>query len=125
MGNSFDVIVVGVGAVGSATCYHLAKRGVRVLGLEQYAVPHAEGGSHGYSRQTKIAPYVGGAYEPIILRSYELWRDLAEESGQPDVMVTTGFLDLHRKRDVAAYHRKSGRFEDLGPSELRSRSRHG
>src|SRR5262249_13385687 len=59
-GNSFDVIVVGVGAVGSATCYYLAKRGLRVLGLERFAIPHAQGGSHGFSRQTKIAPYIGG-----------------------------------------------------------------
>src|SRR3954454_19907503 len=103
MPNSFDVIVVGVGAVGSATCYELAKRGLRVLGLEQYAIPHNLGGSHGNSRQTKIAPYIGSPYEPIIKRAYELYRELVAESGQPDIMVTTGFLDVHRNHDFPGY----------------------
>ena len=119
--NSYDVIVVGVGAVGSATCYHLAKRGVRVLGLEQFAIPHAQGGSHGFSRQTKIAPYIGSPYEPVILRAYELWRELVAESAQPDIMVTTGFLDVHRNRDFPAYQTNHGHFEDLGLTEIRQR----
>ena len=105
MPESFDVIVVGVGAVGSATCYHLAKQGLRVLGLERFAIPHAQGGSHGNSRQTKIAPYIGGPYEAIILRAYELWRELVAESQQPDIMVTTGFLDVHRQPQVTHYNR--------------------
>jgi sarcosine oxidase len=116
--NSYDVIVVGVGAVGSATCYHLAKRGVRVLGLEQFAIPHAQGGSHGYSRQTKIAPYIGSPYEPIILRAYELWRELVATVNQPDLMVTTGFLDVHRNREFPAYQKNLGHFEDLDAAEL-------
>ena len=119
--NSYDVIVVGVGAVGSATCYHLAKRGLRVLGLEQFAIPHALGGSHGFSRQTKIAPYIGGPYEPIILRAYELWREMVAASGQPDIMVTTGFLDVHRNREFPAYQKNLGHFEELGLSELARR----
>ena len=120
-GGSFDVIVVGVGAVGSATCYQLAKRGLRVLGLERYAIPHAQGGSHGFSRQTKIAPYIGSVYEPIILRAYELWRELVEESGQTDVMVTTGFLDLHPDRSFPGYHQNLGHFHDLNHAQLRER----
>ncbi|MCE9545286.1 MAG: FAD-dependent oxidoreductase [Planctomycetia bacterium] len=118
---TFDVIVVGVGAVGSAACYHLARRGVRVLGLERFAIPHAQGGSHGYSRQTKIAPYIGSPYEPIILRAYELWRELVAESGQPDIMVTTGFLDLHRDRTFPGYQKNAGHFEDLNWSQLHDR----
>ncbi len=121
MANAFDVIVVGVGAVGSAACYHLARRGLRVLGLERHAIPHAQGGSHGYSRQTKIAPYIGSPYEPIILRAYELWRDLVEESGQAEIMVTTGFLDLHPDRSFPGYRQNAGHFEDLGLAELRGR----
>jgi sarcosine oxidase len=118
---SFDVIVVGVGAVGSAICYQLAKRGVRVLGIERFAIPHAQGGSHGFSRQTKIAPYIGSEYEPIILRSHELWRELVEESGQAEIMVTTGFLDLHRDRKFPGYHHNAGHFEELGLAELNAR----
>ena len=121
MSLSFDVIVVGVGAVGSATCYHLAKRGLRVLGLEQFSVPHNLGGSHGHSRQTKIAPYIGSAYEPIILRAYELYRELVEESGQSDLMVTTGFLDLAPHRNFPGYKKNLGHFEDLSASQVRAR----
>jgi sarcosine oxidase len=119
--DKYDIIVVGVGAVGSAACYQLAKRGIRVLGLERYAIPHAQGGSHGYSRQTKIAAYIGSEYETIILRSYELWRELVAESGQTDVMVTTGFLDLHRNRDFPGYKQNAGHFEDLDMAQVQAR----
>ena len=121
MPNSFDVIVVGVGAVGSATCYHLAKRGLRVLGLEQFAIPHNLGGSHGNSRQTKIAPYIGSPYEPIIMRAYELYRELVAESGQPDIMVKTGFLDVHRNHDFPGYQTPTKYFERLDLQEIRRR----
>ena len=126
MAQSFDVIVIGVGAVGSATCHHLAKRGLKVLGLERFAIPHAQGGSHGNSRQTKIAPYIGGPYEGIILRAYQLWRELIAESGQSDIMVTTGFLDIHRQSEVSSYARDSkpgevGFFEKLDLLEIRNR----
>jgi len=100
---AYDVIVVGVGGVGAPTVWQLARRGLRVLGLERFAVPHALGGSHGNSRQTKIAPYIGGPYEQIILRAYELWREIVAESGQPDIMVTTGFLDIHRLPPAGGY----------------------
>jgi len=115
---SYDVIVVGVGAVGSAVCYLLAQRGIRVLGLERFAIPHAQGGSHGFSRQTKIAPYIGSPYEPIILRAYELWRELMEVSGQKEIMVTTGFLDLHPDRTFPGYQSNGGHFEDLDREQL-------
>ena len=118
---SYDVIVVGVGAVGAPTVWHLARRGLRVLGLERFAVPHAMGGSHGNSRQTKIAPYIGGPYEGIILRAYDLWREIVAESGQRDIMVTTGFLDIHRAPPSGAYARDTGRFEKLDLADLRRR----
>ena len=121
MSNSYDVIVVGVGAVGSATCYDLTKRGLRVLGIEQFSVPHSMGGSHGFSRQTKIAPYMGSAYEPIILRAYELYRELVAESGQSDLMVTTGFLDLAPHRNFPGYKQNLGHFEDLNVEQIRAR----
>ena len=58
----YDVIVVGVGGMGSATVYELARRGRRVLGLEQYAIPHALGSSHGYSRVIRLAYFEDPAY---------------------------------------------------------------
>jgi sarcosine oxidase len=94
---------------------------LRVLGLERFAIPHAAGGSHGYSRQTKIAPYIGSPYEPIILRAYQLWRELVEQSNQTDIMVTTGFLDLHPDRTIPAYQKNVGYFDDLDHASLRKR----
>ena len=93
MGNHYDVIVVGIGAMGSATCCHLAGRGAKVLGLERFDLPHAQGSSHGYSRHTKTAVYVDTPYEPFIGRSFELWRLLEGETGQ-QILVTTGYLRM-------------------------------
>ena len=81
-GNAYDVIVVGVGAMGSSACYHLAKRGVRVLGLEQFDIPHALGSSHGYSRMIRMAYYEHPDYVPLLRRAYELWRELERAAGQ-------------------------------------------
>lgn len=93
MKKQYDVIVVGMGAMGSATCYHLAKRGVKVLGIEQFDLPHAQGSSHGFSRQTKTAVYMDTPYEQFIGRSFELWHLLEGESGQ-QVLHMTGYLHL-------------------------------
>ena len=57
MAERFDVIVVGVGGMGSAACFHLARRGKRVLGLERYGIPHSMGSSHGISRIIRLAYY--------------------------------------------------------------------
>lgn len=80
--NRYDVIVVGVGAMGSSACYHLARRGVRVLGLEQFDIPHALGSSHGYSRMIRMAYYEHPDYVPLLRRAYELWRELERAWGQ-------------------------------------------
>jgi sarcosine oxidase len=79
---TYDVIVVGVGAMGSSACYHLARRGAGVLGLEQFDIPHALGSSHGYSRMIRMAYYEHPDYVPLLRRAYELWRELERASGQ-------------------------------------------
>lgn len=79
---AYDVIVVGLGAMGSACLYQLASRGASVLGLEQFDIAHALGSSGGLSRQTKVMPYVGGQFEPIIRRANENWARLEKDSGQ-------------------------------------------
>jgi sarcosine oxidase len=89
-GNRYDVIVVGVGAMGSATCYHLASRGVRVLGLEQFDIPHARGSSHGQSRMIRMAYYEHPDYVPLLRRAYELWDALEKETGRKLLHVTGG-----------------------------------
>jgi sarcosine oxidase len=87
--NRYDVIVVGVGAMGSSACHHLASRGVRVLGLEQFDIPHALGSSHGYSRMIRMAYYEHPDYVPLLRRAYELWRGLERASGQ-DLLFEVG-----------------------------------
>ena len=89
----YEVIVIGIGKVGSAARYHLSKRGVRVLGIEEFDVPNTKGSSHGFSRQIKISVYVGGHFEPLIHRSFELWRLLESESDQA-LLYITGFLNM-------------------------------
>ena len=76
MAPNFDVIVVGVGGMGSATCYQLARQGVKVLGLEQFEIGHALGSSHGESRLIRQAYFEAADYVPLLKRSYELWEAL-------------------------------------------------
>lgn len=82
MAGHFDVIVVGVGAMGSATCWALAKRGLRVLGLEQFDIPHSRGSSHGYSRMTRLAYSEHPDYVPLLRRANALWSELEHETGE-------------------------------------------
>src|SRR5438552_4336630 len=76
MSDKFDVIVIGVGAMGSATCWELARRGARVLGLDRFDIPNPRGSSHGLSRMIRLAYYEHPDYVPLLRRAYELWREL-------------------------------------------------
>ncbi len=80
-GISYDVIVVGVGGMGSAACWQLARRGRRVLGLERFDIPHAMGSSHGVSRIIRLPYYEDPAYVPLLRRAYELWAEGVRETG--------------------------------------------
>ncbi len=91
--SSYDCIVLGLGAMGSACVYQLAKRGASVLGLEQFDIAHVLGSSGGISRQTKVAPYLGGPNEALIRRANENWRSLEKDSGQK-VFHPCGWLDI-------------------------------
>ena len=88
----FDVIVIGVGGMGSATVYELARRGVRVLGLEQFEIPHDRGSSHGLSRIIRLAYAEHPFYVPLLRRSYVLWRLLERKTGKR-LLITTGGID--------------------------------
>lgn len=88
----FDTIVAGVGSVGSAACYHLARRGGNVLGIEQFSVPHEKGSHHGHSRMIRQAYYEHPDYVPLLHRAYGLWEDLQTHSGQPPFFHLTGGL---------------------------------
>jgi len=83
----YDVIVIGVGGMGSAAVYHVAARGATVLGLEQFAVPHARGSSHGLTRIIRLAYWEHPSYVPLLRRAYALWREaeahLRDRHGRP------------------------------------------
>ena len=96
--NYFDVIVLGVGSMGSAACYHLAKRGFKVLGLDQFEIPHNQGSHHGKSRMIRKAYYEHPDYVPLLIRAYELWDELQKKASEP-VINRTGALYLGRAKD--------------------------
>jgi len=91
----FDVIVVGVGGMGSAACYHLARRGLRVLGLDRFEIPNEQGSSHGLTRVIRLAYNEDPAYVPLLRRAYAGWRDLETEAGK-QLLHTTGSMDISR-----------------------------
>lgn len=94
-----DVIVVGVGGMGSAACWQLARRGQRVLGLERFDIPHSMGSSHGISRIIRLPYYEDPAYVPLLHRAYELWADAEQATGE-ELLVTTGSLDAGPEDDA-------------------------
>ena len=94
----YDVIVGGVGGMGSAACWQLARRGQRVLGLERFDIPHSMGSSHGISRIIRLPYYEHPAYVPLLRRAYELWADAERATGQ-ELLVTTGSIDASPEDD--------------------------
>ncbi len=91
--NHFDVIVLGVGSMGSAACYHLAKQGAKVIGVEQFDVPHRHGSHHGKSRMIRKAYCEHPDYVPLLERAYELWDELQAKAQEP-ILNRTGALYL-------------------------------
>ncbi|HET7699539.1 MAG TPA: N-methyl-L-tryptophan oxidase [Candidatus Limnocylindria bacterium] len=123
---AYDAIVVGLGAHGSAAAYHLARRGLRVLGLEQFPRGHTLGSSGGLSRIIRLSYYEHPDYVPMLKRAWELWRELERESGEtlltetgglyigsPDGELVSGALASARQHGLA--------HELLAPGELRVR----
>lgn len=90
MADPYDVIVVGVGGMGCAACYHLARRGLGVLGLERFDIPHAFGSSHGHTRIIRLAYAEDPAYVPLLRRAYALWREMGEAADERLLYVTGG-----------------------------------
>ncbi|MBB2992962.1 sarcosine oxidase [Mycolicibacterium iranicum] len=123
---TYDVIVIGLGGMGSAAAYHLAARGQRVLGLEKFTPAHDKGSSHGGSRIIRQSYFEDPAYVPLLLRAYELWDRLALDSarevyrmtggvfiGPPDSLTVAGSLRASRQWDLP--------HEVLEDAEIRSR----
>ena len=87
-----DVVVVGLGAVGSATLLRLARTGVRAIGLDRFAPPHDRGSTHGESRITRLGVGEGAAYAGLVRRSHEIWRELEAETGESLFLQTGGLV---------------------------------
>lgn len=86
------VVVAGLGAIGSSAAYHLARRGVRVVGLDLHEPPHSHGSSHGESRIIREAYFEHPSYVPLVRRAYEAWESLERASGQTLLTVTGAVL---------------------------------
>ena len=121
-----DVVVVGLGAMGSAACAALASRGTSVIGIDQYDPPHAYGSTHGETRMTRLAVGEGAEYVPLVRRSHELWREIEAQTGtrlltQPGglIMGRPGSWLFEGTRELA--RRLQIEHEELSPSELRGR----
>jgi sarcosine oxidase len=91
MPHSYDVIILGLGGMGSSAAYHAAARGRRVLGLERFGPVHTQGSSHGDSRIIRQAYHEHPNYVPLALRAYELWRRLEQDS-RTSILHPTGGL---------------------------------
>jgi sarcosine oxidase len=122
----FDVAVIGLGGMGSAALAHAAARGASVIGLEQFELPHDRGSSHGKSRMIRKAYFENQAYVPLVLRAYELWRELERESGE-ELLRITGVLAvgqetstiIQRTRHTAGQHDLP--LEELSKRDIESR----
>ena len=129
----YDVVVIGLGAVGSAATYQLAQRGMRVLGIDRYAPPHTFGSTHGGTRITRLAIGEGVHYSPLAIRAHEIWREIEKETGA-DLLCTNGGLvissdnkkskthvDGFFRNTVAAAKRNGIAHELLEAAEIRRR----
>jgi sarcosine oxidase len=89
---SFDVAVIGLGAMGSAGIYAAARRGVRVFGVDRYEPGHRRSSSFGESRLIRLAYFEDPSYVPLVREAYERWRDLEAASGEK-VLIITGLIE--------------------------------
>ena len=105
-----DVVVIGLGAVGSSALYSLAKLGVSAIGVDRFHPPHDHGSSHGESRITRQAIGEGEAYVPLVLRSNQLWEELEHATGE-QLIERCGFIYITRDDEGTSHHGKSSFME--------------
>ena len=105
MSRRVDVAVLGLGAMGSAALYQLAKRGVAVVGLDRFAPPHALGSSHGETRITRQAVGEGSDYVPFATASHRIWRELEAATGET-LLTACGALVMAPGHGVSSHHGK-------------------
>jgi len=103
MSQIYDVAVIGLGAMGSATLYQMAKRGVNVIGIDQFSPPHNKGSTHGETRVTRRAIGEGIQYSPLAIRSHEIWKELATETGE-QLLFEVGALMISEQENRSGVH---------------------
>lgn len=113
-----DVIVIGLGAMGSAAAYEIAATGAKVLGLEQFDPLHDKGSSHGRTRMIRKAYLEGDFYIPLLMRSFERWRALSEKSGKRLINECGVFYAAPEGDAIVANTLKSARLYDLEVEEM-------
>jgi sarcosine oxidase len=111
--NRFDIIVVGLGGMGSAAAAHASARGKRVLGIEQFQPAHDQGSSHGRSRVIRLAYFEHPSYVPLLRRAYELWRRLEEQTGRHLLQITGGLMIGSPESEVVSGSLRSARAHHL------------
>ena len=94
----YDVIVIGVGSMGSAACWFLARRGQKVLGLEQFDIPHQHGSHAGQSRIIRKAYFEHPDYVPLLARAYDNWRAFEQEA-EAQLYYRTGIVYMGKKEN--------------------------
>lgn len=107
--NTYDVIVLGLGGMGSSVAYHLARRGKRVLGLERFTPAHDRGSSHGQTRVIRQCYFEHPSYVPLLLRAYDLWRELESEAGDELLLLPGGLMLGAEDSEVVSGSLKSAR----------------
>ena len=117
MSAGYDVIVLGLGGMGSAAAYHLVRRGKRVLGLDRHPPAHDQGASHGRSRIIREAYFEHPSYVPLVRRAYELWADLERADGQSLLLITGGIMIGAPDTDLVRGSLESARVHHL-PHEV-------
>ncbi|AWT59831.1 MAG: Monomeric sarcosine oxidase [Candidatus Moanabacter tarae] len=128
MANHYDVIVLGVGGMGSSTLYHLAKRGIRACGIDRFEIAHDRGSSHGDTRIIRKAYMELPSYIPLLNRAYELWEQLEKETGSklllqtglllagsPESEITQGLEDCYQKHELPHTAMKASEVDQLYP----------
>ncbi|MBA3652057.1 MAG: N-methyl-L-tryptophan oxidase [Chthoniobacterales bacterium] len=123
---AYDVTIVGLGGMGSAILSHCARRGAAVAGLEQFAPAHDLGSSHGKSRMIRKAYFEDPAYVPLLLRAYDLWRELEDRTGQELLKITGLLMVGHEAAEIITGAQRAARehnlpLESLSTRELRAR----
>lgn len=100
-----DFVVVGLGAMGSAVLYQLAKRGANAIGIDRFAPPHRMGSSHGETRITRQAVGEGGDYAPLVINSHRIWRELEADTGEK-LLSDCGVLVMAPGSGPTSHHGK-------------------